>query len=132
MQQVRRAVIGTQRVAAFYIDLQLDDIAHFHLAGVNHQLVRVETAQRLRRIRYRGSQARQAGDATRIAHLSAAFAVEWRLVDEDGDFIKAESDCDEVTHSPDADDVFTCSKALANGLPMGAVLATDAVAAGCR
>ncbi|MFU2211050.1 aspartate aminotransferase family protein [Solidesulfovibrio sp. C21] len=27
-------------------------------------------------------------------------------------------------------DVFTCSKALANGLPMGAVLATDAVAAG--
>lgn len=27
-------------------------------------------------------------------------------------------------------DVFTCSKAIANGLPMGAVLATDAVAAG--
>ena len=27
-------------------------------------------------------------------------------------------------------DVFTCSKALANGLPMGAVLATDAAAAG--
>ena len=27
-------------------------------------------------------------------------------------------------------DVFTCAKALANGLPMGAVLATDAVAAG--
>lgn len=27
-------------------------------------------------------------------------------------------------------DIFTCSKALANGLPMGAVLATDAVAAG--
>jgi hypothetical protein len=31
-------------------------------------------------------------------------------VDEDGDFIEAKSDCDEVTHAPDAEDLFTCSK----------------------
>lgn len=29
---------------------------------------------------------------------------------EDGDFIEAKSDCDEVTHAPDAEDLFTCSK----------------------
>lgn len=42
-------------------------------------------------------------------NVTAHVTQTW-LVDEDGDFIKAESDCDEVTHSPDADDVFTCSK----------------------
>jgi hypothetical protein len=31
-------------------------------------------------------------------------------VDEDGDFIEAKSDCDEVTHAPNAEDLFTCSK----------------------
>ena len=39
-------------------------------------------------------------------NVTAHVTQTW-LVDEDGDFIKAESDCDEVTHSPDADDVFT-------------------------
>ncbi len=32
------------------------------------------------------------------------------LVDEDGEFIKAETNCDEVTHSPDTEDLFECSK----------------------
>lgn len=32
------------------------------------------------------------------------------VVDEDGGFIKAETNCDEVTHSPDAEDLFECSK----------------------
>ena len=32
------------------------------------------------------------------------------IYDEDGDFIEAKSDCDEVTHAPNAEDLFTCSK----------------------
>jgi hypothetical protein len=38
------------------------------------------------------------------------FVTQTWLVDEDGDFIEAKSDCDEVTHAPDAEDLFTCSK----------------------
>ena len=38
------------------------------------------------------------------------FVTQTWLVDEDGDFIETKSDCDEVTHAPDAEDLFTCSK----------------------
>lgn len=42
-------------------------------------------------------------------HATAHVTQTW-LVDEDGGFIKAETNCDEVTHSPDAEDLFECSK----------------------
>lgn len=42
-------------------------------------------------------------------HATAHVTQTW-LVDEDGEFIKAETNCDEVTHSPDAEDLFECSK----------------------
>lgn len=43
------------------------------------------------------------------SHATAHVTQTW-LVDEDGEFIKAETNCDEVTHSPDAEDLFECSK----------------------
>ena len=42
--------------------------------------------------------------------ITTAHVTQTWLVDEDGDFIEAKSDCDEVTHAPDAEDLFTCSK----------------------
>lgn len=42
-------------------------------------------------------------------HATAHATQTW-LVDEDGEFIKAETNCDEVTHSPDTEDLFECSK----------------------
>lgn len=42
-------------------------------------------------------------------HATAHVTQTW-LVDEDGEFIKAETNCDEVTHSPDTEDLFECSK----------------------
>lgn len=42
--------------------------------------------------------------------IATAHVTQTWLVDEDGDFIEAKSDCDEVTHAPDAEDLFTCSK----------------------
>lgn len=42
--------------------------------------------------------------------ITTAHVTQTQLVDEDGDFIEAKSDCDEVTHAPDAEDLFTCSK----------------------
>lgn len=42
--------------------------------------------------------------------IATAHVTQTWLVDEDGDFIEAQSDCDEVTHAPDAEDLFTCSK----------------------
>jgi hypothetical protein len=42
-------------------------------------------------------------------HATAHVTQTW-LVDEAGEFIKAETNCDEVTHSPDAEDLFECSK----------------------
>lgn len=41
---------------------------------------------------------------------ATAHATQTWLVDEDGEFIKAETNCDEVTHSPDTEDLFECSK----------------------
>ena len=42
--------------------------------------------------------------------ITTAHVTQTWLVDEDGDFIEAKSDCDEVTHAPNAEDLFTCSK----------------------
>lgn len=42
--------------------------------------------------------------------IATAHVTQTWLVDEDGDFIEAQSDFDEVTHRPDAEDLFTCSK----------------------
>lgn len=36
--------------------------------------------------------------------IATAHVTQTWLVDEDGDFIEAKSDCDEVTHAPDAED----------------------------
>ena len=51
---------------------------------------------------------------SRVFRLSGASKMSQEellmLVDEDGDFIEAKSDCDEVTHAPDAEDLFTYSK----------------------
>lgn len=41
--------------------------------------------------------------------VTAHVTQSW-LVDEDGDFIKATSECDEVTHPPDDDDIWECNK----------------------
>jgi len=49
----------------------------------------------------------RAGNTT---FITTAHVTQTWLVDEDGDFIEAKSDCDEVTHAPDAEDLFTCSK----------------------
>ncbi len=38
--------------------------------------------------------------------IATAHVTQTWLVDEDGDFIEAKSDCDEVTHAPDAEDLF--------------------------
>lgn len=41
---------------------------------------------------------------------ATAHVTQTWLVDEDGEFIKAETNCDEVTHFPDTEDLFECSK----------------------
>ena len=40
--------------------------------------------------------------------ITTAHVTQTWLVDEDGDFIEAKYDCDEVTHAPDAEDLFIC------------------------
>lgn len=40
--------------------------------------------------------------------VTAHVTQTWR-VDGDGDFLNAVSECDEVTHRPDSDDVWTCA-----------------------
>lgn len=44
--------------------------------------------------------------------IATAHVTQTWLVDEDGDFIEAKSDCDEVTHAPDAEDLFTCCRCI--------------------
>lgn len=42
-------------------------------------------------------------------NVGAHIVQEW-LVDEDGDFIEVTDDCIEVTHSPDNEDLWTCTE----------------------
>lgn len=48
--------------------------------------------------------------------LTTAHVTQTWKVDEDGDFIEAVSDCDEVTHGPDDGNIWTCVKCGAEGV----------------
>lgn len=44
-----------------------------------------------------------------VFHVTAHVTQTWE-VDEDGDFIRSISNCDDVTHRPDDQDIWTCAK----------------------
>ena len=41
--------------------------------------------------------------------VTAHFTQSW-IVDENGNYIKTLQECEEVTHKPDDDDIWTCSQ----------------------
>ncbi len=85
VQQVRRAVVGAQRVATLDIDREMHGIADFDRSGFDAGLVRVQAAERLGRIVDHRLQPAERGDDPGVAHLAAALAIKGCLVDQDGD-----------------------------------------------
>src|SRR3546814_8710134 len=87
MEQVRRAVIGTNAVAARGIDAELHGIADLERARLQLRLMRVQAAERLARIADGRLRSLQRRDRPRVAHLAAALAIEGRLVGQHGDIV---------------------------------------------
>src|SRR3546814_6418111 len=87
MEQVRRAVIGTNAVAARGIDAELHGIADLERARLQLRLMRVQAAERLARIADGRLRPLQRRDRPRVAYLAAALAIEGRLVGQHGDIV---------------------------------------------
>lgn len=42
-------------------------------------------------------------------YLATAHVTQTWLINQDGDFVESKTECDEVLHTPDPDDIFVCS-----------------------
>ena len=86
MQQMRGAMVRTQRVTTLGIDFQRHEIANFNLACANYDLMGMQTAQRLCRVSHFATHIAAGNDAS-VTHLAAALAIKWRLVGDDRDCV---------------------------------------------
>ena len=85
VEQVRRAMVGADPVAALGIDLLMHGFADRQLARHDLGAEHVELAERLRRILNFADEALERGQFSGVADLPAALAVERRLVEQDLD-----------------------------------------------
>src|SRR3546814_18995122 len=81
------AVIGADAVAAVDVDAEVNRIADIDAAGADLRPVGMEAAERLGVVLDVRDEAGLRTYGARVAHLAAAFAVEWRLVGADRDRI---------------------------------------------
>ena len=87
MHQVGRRVVGADLVAPLDIDIEMNDVALADGARLYPRLVRVQPAERLAGVGHCNAQAIGRGDHADIACLTAALAIERRLVGEDNHLI---------------------------------------------
>ncbi len=81
MQQMRRRMIGANRLSTFRIDRQLHRHAGAQLAFRNLDVMHEKIAELLLRVANMGAHAR-GGEKTRVADLTARLCVKRRLVDD--------------------------------------------------
>ena len=89
MDQMRRRVVRADRIAAFDIDAEVNGITHRYAAAAHLPVMRVKAAERFRRVFDFDRQAMIAGNRPGIAALSAALAIERRLVGQHRDVLAA-------------------------------------------
>src|SRR5205085_4139 len=85
MQQVRRAMVGANPVAAFAVHLLLHRFADRQFARDDVGPKRVELAKRLRSVLNLTGKALERAQLSAVADLPAAFTVERRLIEQDID-----------------------------------------------
>ena len=91
VKQMRRRMIGPDRIAPRGIDIELDQIAGLDRAASNHRLMRVQPPQRLGGVAHLQPQSVRAADRSRIAHLAAALTIKRGLVGQHHDVVAGAS-----------------------------------------
>src|SRR5258708_31698455 len=85
VQQMRRAMVGADAVAALGIDFLMDALANRQLARDDLRAQDVELAKLLRRILNFANESLERGQFPGVADLAAALAVEWCLIEQELD-----------------------------------------------